>query len=109
MESSWCPMVKCTLQSITLDMMRPTQTFPHELGQAPSTFHRTLGLGPRTLNLRKFPLFAVFCPHLFLHGDQLNLCKEKGLWLIFEDEQKEQVDCFLHHSEPWRKMNPKQK
>lgn len=67
--------------------------------QAPSTGSCwTPGLGSRTLNFHKFPLFADFCPHLFLHGDQqLNLCKEKGLWLVFEDNQKERVDCFLHH------------
>lgn len=103
------------LKKISPDLaVWPTQTFPHELGQAPSTFHKNsldTGLQPRTLNLHKVLVFATFCHHLFRHGDQQwNLCKEGGLWLVLKDNQKElQADCFLHPSKPWRETNPRKR
>lgn len=64
-----------------------------------------LGSGPRTLNLQKFPMFATFCQLFFPHDDQqLNLWKEKGLKLIFMNNQ-EQVDFSLHHSQHWKGRN----
>ena len=62
--SSWCPTVRFLLQNIILNMsskpwkkistdlaVRPTQTYPDELGEAPSTFHKKLletgGLGTK--------------------------------------------------------------
>ena len=36
-----------------------------------------------------------------------NEISEKGLKFIFMDNQKEQVDFFLHHSQHRKGMNPK--